>query len=302
MDYDKFVNILNKHIFDKEKSALIENLANYPYRFLTLFRPSKPYTKILQHILQSHEIKFGDAFEEILSEILHEIGYELLEKNIRDSNGKKLSLDQHFRKNDRYYFIEQKIRDDHDSTKKRGQIDNFRKKLDILYSRYEEKLVAIMYFIDPSLYKNKNYYLDEIEGMKDFYDIEIYLLYGKELFDFFGISEMWDNILSWLKTWRDKLPEIPEIDYDREPEKTFNIIKEVKIGDWKKILYNDDLWEKGLMKIIFKKGDTLKLLLDYFKEKNKKPYKILANKLEERLSQYYGYKTKRQNLNNYLNS
>ena len=35
-----------------------------------------------------------------------------------------------FKKDDVHYFVEQKVRDDHDSTKKRGQISNFEKKLD----------------------------------------------------------------------------------------------------------------------------------------------------------------------------
>ncbi len=61
MDYQKFCGILNKHIFEGEKRELLKKVADWPERFIGLFRPSKPGTKILQHLLQSHEIRFGDA-------------------------------------------------------------------------------------------------------------------------------------------------------------------------------------------------------------------------------------------------
>lgn len=57
-------------------------------------------------------------------------------------------MDQCFKFNNKVYFIEQKIRDDHDSTKKRGQIENFEKKLNEMISKYGERnLVGISYFI-----------------------------------------------------------------------------------------------------------------------------------------------------------
>ena len=133
MDYKKFCNILNKHIFESEKRELLKNMADRPERFIGLFRPSKPGTKILQHLLQSHEIRFGDALEELIEEILKDLGYSILPKSITTANGEQLSLDQFFTDGKNYYFIEQKIRDDHNSTKKRGQIANFEAKLKELF-------------------------------------------------------------------------------------------------------------------------------------------------------------------------
>ena len=133
MDYKKFCNILNKHIFESEKRELLKNMADRPERFIGLFRPSKPGTKILQHLLQSHEIRFGDALEKVIEEILKDLGYSILPKNLTTANGEQLSLDQFFTDGKNYYFIEQKIRDDHNSTKKRGQIANFEAKLKELF-------------------------------------------------------------------------------------------------------------------------------------------------------------------------
>ena len=82
IDYSKFCEILNKHIFEGEKRELLKKLASNPERFIGLFRPSKPSTKILQHLLQSREIKFGNALEELIQEILKDLNFLILQKNI----------------------------------------------------------------------------------------------------------------------------------------------------------------------------------------------------------------------------
>jgi len=133
MDYQEFVQVLNKHIFYGNKRELLVRLANNPERFIGLFRPSKPSTKILQYLLQSYEIRMGDAFEEIIGLVIQGQGYILLDKNIQGENNELLRLDQYFTDGKKYYFIEQKIRDDHDSTKKRGQMQNFEEKLKVLH-------------------------------------------------------------------------------------------------------------------------------------------------------------------------
>jgi Holliday junction resolvase-like predicted endonuclease len=287
MNYEKFCAILNKHIFEGEKMELLRRIADNPERFIGLFRPTKPSAKILQHLLQSHEIRMGDSLEEIIEEMLTSLGFKILSKSIVNESGETLSLDQYFTDGRAYYFIEQKVRDDHDSTKKRGQISNFETKLEILHRKHEEILFGIMYFIDPDLSKNKNYYLEELERLKEFYGVELNLFYGKELFDYLHQSEIWDNILSWLKQWKDSLPELPEINFDAVPEKSFEEIKDLELRSWRKILENAKLWEEGIIKAVFREGLTLKLLVDYFKTRQTPPYRGLANGLNERLGRYY---------------
>jgi len=108
MNYEKFCMILNKHLFADEKKELLRKIAKYPERFIGLFRPTKPTTKILQYLLQSHEIRMGDAFEEVIEEILKFLGFNVLSKDIVNENGEPLSLDQYFTDGKTYYFIEQK--------------------------------------------------------------------------------------------------------------------------------------------------------------------------------------------------
>jgi hypothetical protein len=287
MNYEKFCFILNKHIFEGEKKELLKRIAEKPERFIGLFRPTKPGAKILQHILQSHEIRFGDAFEEIVEEFLKEFGFQPLSKSITDSDGKLLSLDQHFADGKIYYVVEQKVRDDHDSTKKDGQITNFEKKLDTLYKTYTSNLVGIMYFLDPDLIKNKNFYLEKLQKLSSFYGIKTYLFYGKELFEFFGHPEYWDQILIWLKQWKDSLPELPEIDFDKDPEKSFEEIKDLELRYWKKLLENEKLWEEGIIKTIFREGKTLRLLLEFFNSQKSVPFKNLVELLQQKIEQYF---------------
>jgi hypothetical protein len=290
MDYELFTKILNKHIFEDNRIKLFEKIANSPERFLGLFRPSKPYTKILQHLLQSAEILMGDAFEEIIEEIFKGCGYQVLHNKILTENGKPLDLDQFFKKDNNFYLIEQKLRDDHDSSKKVGQIQNFENKIETLRDKFISDgsvLIGIMYFIDPDFLKNKRYYLEEISKLSEFYGVELHLFYGKELFEYFQCPEIWDNMLEWLKTWKDNLPNLPDIDLDKDPEKSFYEIRDIKPSTWRNILRNEDLWKEGIIAALFNKGETLKLLNQYFKSKNDKPYQELTKMLSEKLEKYY---------------
>jgi len=289
MDYQEFAQVLNRHIFYGNKRELLVRLASNPERFIGLFRPSKPSTKILQHLLQSYEIRMGDALEEIIGLVIQSQGYTLLDKNIKGENNELLRLDQYFTDGKKYYFIEQKIRDDHDSTKKRGQMQNFEKKLKALHRKHGSNLVGIMYFIDPDFSKNKNYYQEEIQKLRGEYEqVELYLFYGKQLFEYLGIANFWDQMLSWLKKWKEDLPEIPEINFDANPYESFMEVKDTNLGIWQKIISNDKLWEEGIIKALFRTGDTLKLIQEEFGKMEGKVYKRLADDIKEKLVKYYG--------------
>ncbi len=289
MDYQEFVQVLNKHIFYGNKRELLDKLASNPERFIGLFRPSKPSTKILQHLLQSYEIRMGDALEEIIGLVIQDQGYILLDKDIQGENNEILRLDQYFTDGKKYYFIEQKIRDDHDSTKKRGQMQNFEKKLKVLHRKHGRNLVGIMYFIDPDFSKNKNYYQEEIQTLRGEYEqVELHLFYGKQLFEYLGIANLWDEMLRWLKKWKEDLPEIPETNFDANPYESFMEIKDINARIWQKIINNDKLWEEGIIKALFRTGDTLKLIHEEFSKMEGKVYKQLADDLRKKLVKYYG--------------
>jgi len=289
MDYDNFCSIMNKHIFKDRKKELLRIIAEkefYIGRF-TLLKGDDILNECLQHLLQSHEIRMGDALEEIVEEILKDMGFTVLDKNMRNEKGETLSLDQYFMDGEIYYFIEQKIRDDHDSTKKRGQIGNFEDKLEVLHKKHNAHLIGLMYFIDPELSKNKGYYQEELKRLENFYGVRTMLFYGKELFDYFRAPEVWDNILVWLKQWKESLPELPEINFDACPEESFEEIKDIEIRCWRKILENERLWTDGVISAIFRDGKVLNMIREQFSSQKGVPYQRLSFMLEEKLRKYY---------------
>jgi hypothetical protein len=285
MQYEKFKDIFNETIFEESKAVLIEKIAKYPNRYIGLFRPTKPKAKILQNLLQSHEIRFGDAFETVIEEYLCEFGYEILEKRFVNSDDDELNLDQCFKADNKVYFIEQKVRDDHDSTKKRGQIANFEKKLSEMIDRYEESnLVGVFYFIDPDLQKNKNYYQVELEKMTRDYGVELHLFYGKELFDFLNHENIWDEILKYLGKWKVGIPDFPETNFDIEAENSFEEIKDLSPSLYRRILQDDTIFEEIIL-TLFPEKKTLRFLLNYFRSKasEKIIYRTIADLLQSKL-------------------
>lgn len=280
MEYTKFKSIFNEIIFEKSKADLITKVAKYPQRYIGLFRPTKPKAKLLQNLLQSHEIRFGDAFEKLIEEYLKELGYEILDKSFDYGNGDKLNVDQFFKNDDYYFFVEQKVRDDHDSTKKRGQIANFEKKLETIISIYgDDNLKGFFYFIDPDLVKNKNFYKDELDKMSADYGVELFICYGKEFFDLIDESETWEEIIEYLKQWRNELPDTPEVNFDKKPEHSFEEIKDLSPSIYRKLFDNEELY-KEIILTIFPEKKTLDLLKNYFETKDKKIYKTLVEKLK----------------------
>ena len=285
MEFKEFKQILNKQIFEESKAALISKIAKYPSRYLGLFRPTKPKAKILQNLLQSHEIRFGNAFEILIEEYLKKLDYEILDKKFVTSKGDKLDVDQCFRKNGKVFFIEQKVRDDHDSTKKRGQIQNFEKKLNEMINKYGEKnLFGIVYFIDPELKKNKKYYQEELNKMAEAYGVSLYLSYGKELFEFLGHEEVWQEILQYLKKWKKEIPDLPETNFDLTARSSFEEIKNLNPLIFRSIFENDTVFNEIIL-TIFPEKKTLKLLLDYFESKREERtiYRTLFNLLKSRI-------------------
>jgi hypothetical protein len=79
LSYKKFSEVLNETIFGKSKLDLLTKIAQNPHRFIGIFRPTKPKGKILQNLLQSHEIRFGNAIELIIMEYLRLSGAVLLQ-------------------------------------------------------------------------------------------------------------------------------------------------------------------------------------------------------------------------------
>lgn len=191
LDYDFFKASFNAKLFEDSYKTLLHKIADCPDRYIGLFRPTRPKTKLIQNITQSHEIRFGDALEFIFERYFEAVGFTLHNKLILIANNEYLSIDQLFSKGNRLYMIEQKVRDDHDSSKKVGQFDNFEKKYYALTQQYPEyTIIPIMWFIDDSLTKNRRYYENKMAEFNNAYECKSYLYYGENMFNKnFGIND-----------------------------------------------------------------------------------------------------------------
>lgn len=288
MNKDSFCKILNDVIFGKSKADLLEKVADKPQRYIGIFRPTKPKAKILQNLLQSHEIRFGDVMEIIVKKYLTENGYVLLPNKLKQANGEDLHYDLLFEKNGDIYFAEQKVRDDHDSTKKRGQIKNFEKKLNLIQQHHPNAVVkGFMFFIDKEAIKNKKYYAAELNKMSIAYGVDLNIFYGEPFFAHLGMASSWDELVSHLKYWKTGVKDLPEINFDLDADESFEQIKVLANGVFRKLIDNDEIWEEIVL-TLFPEKKTLRLLLSFFQEKakaepRKKIYTTLKDGLADRL-------------------
>lgn len=259
--YEHFMEKLNERIKsgDDFYLELLETVIDNPSRYCGLFRLSNAKTKLIQNVTQSKEIKFGDFMEDIATEYISLIGYSNLSKDIGcDENGDRLSADQVFTKDNIVYLVEQKIRDDHDSTKKRGQFANFDKKIRLIKSQHPNThLVASMWFIDDGLVKNKNYYLQEMDDCH-YLDTELHLYYGEEFFNSLtGGAPVWREMIEYLTRNRmESSNEIFTIPDFGTSEEIYNALLHLPVKYWKKLLTNNDKY-RLLRQEMFSSGDNL---------------------------------------------
>lgn len=259
--YENFMDKLNRKIKSGEDFylELLETVIDNPSRYCGLFRLSNAKTKLIQNVTQSKEIKFGDFMEDIATDYIALLGYKNQNKEIGcDENGDRLNADQVFIKDNTVYLVEQKIRDDHDSTKKRGQFANFDKKVRLIKKLHPNKhLVAIMWFIDDGLVKNKNYYQQEMDN-SNYSDTELYLFYGGDFFESLeGGKQVWKEMTSYLERNRmENSQEIFTIPDFGNSEEMYNALLHLPAKYWTKLLSKNSKYDL-LRKEMFSTGDNL---------------------------------------------
>ena len=261
-NYKDFSDELNEKIKSDDEFyyELLITVINNPQRYTGIFRVSNARTKLLQNVTQSREIKFGDFMEDIITWYLSQMGYENLDKKIDDD----LLADQLCKQENIIYLIEQKIRDDHDSTKKEGQYNNFRRKYLRLKEKYPEFIIeAVMWFIDDSLKKNKKYYLEQA-NLNFETGINVHIMYGIELFtEIFKRPDVWNEICRHLeRNKRERSNEvltIPDFDTSDEILRALKKLKNEKNNLYKKLISSKPEYLQ-LRNELFPTGKNLKLI------------------------------------------
>lgn len=151
--------------------------------------------RLLVYQANSIGIKLGDAIEAWVNQFVKDHGYNLLLRNATLDNGKCADFDFVYTINNEIWFAEIKIRDDHDSTKKIGQCDDYLNKVNYLNNHYPEyKIHSCIWFVDPTLSKNKNYYLNRLN--------EDEVLYGNQFNNFICIHDLFDKLTTSLNVYR----------------------------------------------------------------------------------------------------
>lgn len=249
IEYNEFVNQLEKTVYKNAKADLLNKVASNPDRYVGIFRPTSPEIKLIQNITQSHEISFGDFVEDIITQYLG-IFYQNMEKR-NFYNGEVILFDQLFEYNGKIFMLEQKMRDDHDSTKKRGQFENFIKKVQYLHETYPNKfIVAGMWFVDPSLNKNKNYYNQMMNNNKAS-NHELHLFYGDEFMNYLDKISVWDEMIEYLIKWKQSDENKIILNFEDDWEETKKeILEHVSKSNWIKLVKNEDV-KREIFPILF---------------------------------------------------
>ncbi|MEG2029011.1 MAG: hypothetical protein RR050_03930 [Bacilli bacterium] len=250
LEYDVFEDELEKTIYKNSKSYLLKKIAENPNRYVGLFRTTSPKMKLMQNITQSHEISFGDFVENIITIYLGNF-YTNLPKSAKYNN-EDILFDQLFMFENNIYMVEQKIRDDHDSSKKRGQYSNFLTKVEYLMKQYpDRKIIAAIWFVDSSLKKNKRYYLNRMDENKKYDNANIYLFYGNQLFEFLDKISIWNEMVTYLEKWKECGAEDINLNLEINWEETKEeIINNITKKQWLKLLNNQQVVDE-IFPIIF---------------------------------------------------
>lgn len=248
ISYEYFKNKLNETIKSNDEFyyELLKKIIDKPDRYTGTFRYNNQKTKLIQNATQSIEIKFGDFMEDIITDYLEIIGKHNLDKKLRDKeSGKDLNIDQLYDDGKTVFMIEQKIRDDHDSSKKEGQYENFKAKYSALkrigaYSRIN----AIMWFIDDRFRKNRHFYNEKAKEETS-NDVDIKILYGRELFtEVLNRPDIWDEICLYLEKnkeeRKDEVLTIPDFDTSEEIYRVLKKLKENEPSLYRRLLSDKD--------------------------------------------------------------
>ncbi|MBA7469237.1 hypothetical protein ES707_04503 [subsurface metagenome] len=281
MEYSDFRDILNKTLLGGERVQLFERMAKNPERFVGLFRPSISRQKLLQNILQNREIRFGDVMERVFDKWLAEYGYEMLDPQITS----ELRCDLYFLAPDKHaYLVEMKMRDDHDSTKRRGQWNNFELKVKILHREYGSELTAIFYFVDPALSKNRNFYSANCEELRRDLQLDTILLwYGSQLFEHLTKAEDWDLLLDFLYEWKRELTETEML--NMESTDALKELSSLDIQVWERIANTKAFWDESFIRTLFPSGNGLRQIASEIESRRPS---LVTTTLRQRIKDLYG--------------
>ncbi len=88
--------------------------------------------------------------------------------------------------------------------------------------------------------------------------------------------------MDYLRAWKEKIPDLPEINFDKDADHTFNEIKDLNPTVYRKLLNNDEILNE-IINTLFPERKTLNLLHAYFNSKSSTIYRTLSARLGDYL-------------------
>lgn len=234
-------------------------------RIATPFQCFSLREKVSQYLLTSANIQFGKRLEEIMKATLCFYGanFDGMPRQINGYDFDQLCLYG----DNKIIFVEQKVRDDHDSTKKVGQLQNFIAKKELIEELYPGvEIVSCMWFVDPSFAKNKNYYYQNIGKQ---------LFYGADIFQYFtqtvdpSFSNAWNFFLTQLQKAKE------EIRQKNSGEELFSQPIDIsKVSPSRLYDFMSVAPPKEIKDVFFAGSDPSEEIQQYYSEKTTKSLKV----------------------------
>ena len=140
---------------------------------------------------------------------------------------------------------------------------------------------GFFYFIDPSLVKNRNFYQPELQKLQESWGVHLSVSYGQDIFNQLGLSHIWPDIINNLQKWRQDIPDLPNVNFDSNPEESAEEIKDLPLRIFRK-LFDDERIVSQILPVLFPTGATLAILESYFRTQNL----IVASKIADSIRIY----------------
>lgn len=211
--------------------------------------------------LQQEQIAFGRDTEAALSSVFSAIpNVEILETKVvyeKYDRKKSAIIDHVLDIGKTILVLEQKLKDNHDSTKNTGQFDDLIEKMEGIKREHPDKtVIPVMYFLTDIQKGAKK----KFTTMLSAYGGRV--CYGKELFDIFFneySNDAWASLSEKIYALQRKTPEM--LDYDTDEiidEFTQMINSNVRVRNRVKKIISDPIMLKDVFPVISKKGRFIK--------------------------------------------
>jgi hypothetical protein len=294
IEYADFTQFMNQATSAGFQGSLFAKICNAPARYIPIFRSSKNLAKLVQSTESYYDFDFTGAYNRIFSSFLVSEGFKELNRNLYSSDGELLKVDQLLQFPDderRILLVDIQVRDDM-TIKKQQFVEQFYHQIEALRKQYnkKEQIVAVQYFIDPSVRENYKFFVDQ-QAKITMLGVEARVFYGQELFNYLQMPAVFEQFRDYFKRWRTEVLDAPSLDFDLLAQNSAIEIEKrmiaeqdaLKVDKFIALLDNDSAADE-ILPVLFPTGETLRILIDFPVFNSLKNSDVLKEKIENFLS------------------